>query len=208
MAVVTFPDSLSGVVELSWSQQRRDLSYGSVFGSQAVEIAAPLWAVTLAAPQEYDASAGAWQSLLMKLRGKTNQLELWNFVRPVPLGTMRGTMILSVSAVQGDTSLSISSAGEGGETLLQGDYLGVGSGITQQVVMVTENATADVNGNISVTIEPPIRNAIATGSPPGAAVTWSKPKALFRATQSKFGWSYGSTLVNGISLDLIEDWRP
>jgi hypothetical protein len=332
-------------------------------------------------PAGLSVNGGGWQSLGMQLRGKTNQLALWNIARPVPLGTMRGTMTLSSAAAQGATSLSITSthnliqkstefdqspwtgsnytitpntdvapdgtmaadtvtdastssgeliqnisgfvvtntytasvhikkdatpkttrfvqlgltfygstverprvgldtstgeiaarqgplsvsvsdagdywrlavtakssdplntggrieiraataagsnmitaADDGnvtgscvvwgaqvdlggltsyGKTLLQGDYLGIGSGLTQQVVMVVEDADSSDGRSITVQVEPALRNAFLSGE----AVTWDKPKALFRRVDSKFGWQHSAAVVEGFSLDLVEDWR-
>jgi len=197
MSAIAFPAALtSSVMRMNWSLVRNDMEFRSGFGAQAVEISSPLWA-----------------ALLMQLRGKTNQLELWDIVRPAPLGTMRGSMVLNSNAAQGATLLSIFASGEDIKTLLQGDLLGIGDGLTQQVVMVMEDAVSDGSGIILITIEPPLRNAFTgrTGSPPagGEAVTWDKPKALFRRQESKSNWDYGgAALVGGFRLDLLEDVRP
>lgn len=204
MSVITLPTSL-GINHMAWGQQRRDMAFSSVFGSQAAEVSPPLWTVNLTAAPEKEATVGAWKSLLMVLRGRVNQLELWDKQRPAPVGTMRGTMTLNIAAAQGDVSLSIIAATEAAKTLKQGDLLGLGSGITQQVVMVMADATADGSGIISVTTEPPLRNAFVIAS----AVIWDRPKALFRVTSPKTQWDYApGSMTSGMTLDLIEDWRP
>lgn len=202
MSVIAFPTTLYAS-RMTWSQVRLDFSFNSAFGSQGTEIGSPLWAVTLTSDRLYEADTGAWKALLMQLRGQTNQLSLWDFARPAPLGTMRGTMTVSTDAAQGATTLVIVASGENSKTLLAGDLLGLGSGTTQQVVMVTADATSDGSGVISVSIEPPLRNAFFATN----AVTWDKPRALFRRTQSKAGWDYESVFASGFTLDLIEDVR-
>lgn len=202
MSVINFPETL-GVIGVTWAQQRNDLSYTSPFGSQAVEVSPPAWLVTLQASGMLESSAGEWQALLMKLRGQTKQLALWNLGRPAPRGTMRGTMTLNAAAAQGAVALSIIAATEATKTLKAGDFLGLGTGVTQQVVMVTADATTNGSGVIAVDIEPPLRNAHLIA----AAVTWDKPKALFRRRQSQAGWEYINQAVAGVSLDLIEDVR-
>ena len=201
MSVIDWPNL--PVAQFSWGQQRYDIAFNSMFGSQAVEASAPGWAVNMQSPSGLAANGGAWQALGMQLRGKTNQLALWNIARPVPLGTMRGTMTLNTSANQGDTSLSIVASGQASKTLLQGDFLGIGSLLTQHVVMVVSDATSDGSGVISVTIEPALRNSFASGE----SVTWDKPKALFRRVDSKFSWQHSAAIVEGFSLDLVEDFR-
>lgn len=208
MAVITFPSTLLAVAEFSWAQQRRDMLFNSVFGSQAVGVSAPLWQVTIGQSLFKDTSdnAGTWQSLALRLGGKVNQLELWNIIRPAPLGTLRGTLTLNGAHAQGASTLAISGGvGQAGATVKAGDYFGLGTGTTQQVVMATADATADGAGDITLDISATaLRNAFSTG----AAVIWDKPKALFRQTASKQGWKYAQgKVVSGIALDLIEDWR-
>lgn len=202
MSVITFPSTLD-VEKFSWSQQRKDLFFESVFGSQSVEISSPVWNASITALMVYESDAGPWQSLIMQLRGKVNQLALHNLGRPVPRGNFRGSPTFNTAPVAGDTTLSIVSSGQAGKTLLAGDFIGFGSTTTQQVVMVLADATADGSGIISVTVEPPLRNAFASG----AEVTWDKPKALFRRKDSNTKWDYESDMFSGIMLDLIEDWR-
>jgi hypothetical protein len=202
MSIITFPESLK-VAKVTWAQQRNDIEFRSVFGAQAVEGSGPLWSVTLEATPGREADSGGWQALGMQLRGRTNQLELWNHARPVPRGTMRGTMTFNADAAQGATTLSIVASGQASKTLLQGDLLGIGINLTQQVVMVVEGATSDGSGIISVTVEPPLRNAFSASE----VITWNKPKALFRRVNSRFGWDTHASVTEGFTLDLLEDWR-
>lgn len=200
MAVIQVPTGLS-VGKQSWSQKRNDIEFRSSFGAQALEGAGPMWLSTIESTMK---RPELWQSLLLQLRGKTNQIALWNMGRPAPKGTMRGSMILGTTA-QGAASLVITAAGQTSKTLLAGDYLGVGSGSTQQVVMVTADAISNGSGAITVATEPALRNAFAAG----AAVTWDRPKVLFRRSDSTSQWGYEpGGIVKGMQLSLIEDWRP
>jgi hypothetical protein len=152
-----------------------------------------------------DQQASEWKATAMLLDGQVNQFELWDKMRPAPIGTMRGTLTLSSSAAQGASSLVITGgAGQASTTLKQGDLLGLGSGLTQQVVMVTADATANGSGVITASVKPSLRNAF-TG---GAIVTWDKPKALFRRTSSGVSWDYSAMIVSGFGMSFIEDWRP
>lgn len=202
MSIINFPASLL-VSESRWSQLRRDLAFGGAFGSQSVEVDGPLWEVMIQSPDMLERDAGEWQALMMQLRGQTNQLALWNHGRSAPRGTMRGAMTLNTAAAQGAVVLSIIAATEVSKTLVAGDMLGLGAGVTQQVVMVTALATSSAGGVISISIEPPLRNAHLIA----AAVTWDKPKALFRRRQSTASWDYKNITAGGLGLDLIEDPR-
>ena len=108
------------------------------------------------------------------------------------------------ATAQGATVMTIYASRQGSKTLLAGDYLGIGAGTTQQVVMVTADAAANASGVITVSFEPPLRNALTAG----AAVAWDRPKALFRRADSRSAWEYEPGTVKGMSLSLVEDWRP
>lgn len=203
MSVITLPSTFR-IASMTWEQIRNDLEFRSIFGAQVLEASPPLWAAMLTASIYSETDSGAFQALLMQLRGKTNQLALYNLGRPSPKGTMRGTMTLNSTAAQGATTLSIVASGENSKTLLQGDLLGLGTGTTQQVVMVVADATSNGSGEISVTVEPPLRNAHSSA----AAVTWDAPKVLFRCREAPAKWEYRQgTMVDGFTLNLIEDVR-
>ena len=199
MAIINVPTGFS-VAKQGWDQVRMDIEFRSMFGAQAVEGSAPLWSTTITSSLKRPEQ---WQALMMQLRGRTNQVALWNFAKPAPKGTMRGTMT-TAAAAQGATAMTITASGQASKTLLVGDFLGVGSGLTQQVVMLIADATSNASGVIAVSFEPPLRNALSAG----AAVTWDKPKALFRRTESKAGWESEPGVVRPMTISFLEDWRP
>lgn len=199
--IIQFPLVLS-TSKQTWGQQRNDIEFRSMFGAQALEGSGPLWTSTITAGAK-PAGVGQWQAILLQLRGRTNQLALWNMGRARPLGTMRGAMTMAATA-QGATALAITATGQAGLTLLAGDYLGVGSALTQQVVMVMADAVANGSGVIAVVTEPPLRNGFTVGS----VVTWDRPRALFRRKDSASTWNHEPGITNGMMLDLLEDPRP
>lgn len=204
MSVITFPTALY-VTKFTWQQAPQNLTFRTPFGVQSVEISSPLWKVSLELDRVPQNQTGAYDAISVQLRGAANQLEIWKIDRPAPVGTMRGTMTLNGSHASGATTLSISAGvGQAATTLVAGDMLGVGSATTQQVVMVIAAATADGSGDISVSVQPPLRNAFTTGS----AVTWDKPKALFRLISSSPFWTSQDTTSSGWAADLMEDVRP
>lgn len=203
MAEVAYPTGLV-VEKFTWEMQRMDSTFSGIFGQQSVEGAAPMWKASLAAPTMDESKVGAWQALTLQLKGRLNQLALHNLGRPVPRGTYRGSPTLTTLAAFGAASLTFSDATQAGKTLLQGDYIGFGSGLTKQVVMIVADATADGSGQITVSVQPALRNQLAASS----IIVWDKPTALFRQTTNTNKWEYSSVTVSGITLDFMEDYRP
>jgi hypothetical protein len=206
MSVITMTHAMANqITRMSWGQRRFDVTSRSTFGAQALESGVPLWSAEFDIKPLLESEAGLWKATFLKLAGMTNQIELWNVRRPVPLGTMRGTMVLDSAAEQGDTSITIATdSGQASRTLLQGDLLQLGTGVTQQVIMLTENSTADVNGDIVITFQSPLRNDFDAGS----SVVWDKPKVLFRRTETDTNWNYEPFIARGFAMTLMEDWRP
>lgn len=202
MSIVTFNPDLR-VAKLRWERADQDIMFRGPFGVQAMNTAAPLWKAAVNFDMLDHTEAGAYQSLLMQLNGARNTLELWNLGRPVPLGTMRGSPALNSAVAAGASTLPLTNAGQAGTTLKAGDYLGLGAGYTQQVVMVLADVTLDGSALAAVSISPSVRFAQASG----AVVVWSQPKALFRQQAVSNGWDYERMTASGMSLDLLEDWR-
>lgn len=90
-------------------------------------------------------------------------------------------------------------------TYLAGDMLQIGSGVGSHYAMVKADAAENDAGQIVVSIEPPLRQAISSG----AAVTWDKPVAHYKLTGDSQAWQGvpGSSDVGGFAFDLLEDWR-
>lgn len=207
MAIIQLPTGLK-IERLTIGQQRYDLDFSnSDTGSGSTRLLGPpRWKVSFSSAAEMDIDqASAWVATMVKLRGRVNHLAVWDVARPVPRGTMRGTLTLSASAAAGSTSLTITGgAGQAGRTLLAHDWLQLGVGVgTSQLVMVTEDVTADGSGVVTLTVEPPLRTAFSAGAP----VTWDRPLGYYKSTTQHTEWTYERAVQGGISFDGIERWE-
>jgi hypothetical protein len=185
---------------MRWSIQHQDIPNRGAFGAQVINGGDPLWKVSLEFDMHDEAKSGDYKAFLLKLAGMRNNLELWDIGRPEVRGTLSGAQTLASSAALGASSVSIT--GTAGNTLLPGDYFGLGTGYAQQVLMVTDAVTW-AGASATVNFHPPLRSAWSAGQ----SVTLSTPKALFRSQAQEVGWNYSKTTVDGMSLDLLEDWR-
>lgn len=206
MSVITLPTTLRLGVGSGMGQARYDLAARSdaTGAEQARLLGPPRWVLRLVQPQALPvAQAAAWQVLLLQLRGKVNHLAAWCPGQQAPRGTLRGSIQILGTHAAGATTLSIGGTATG--TLAAGDFLQVGTGLgTSQLVMVTADMATDGTGAGSVSIEPPLRQQYAGGTP----VAWDKPLAYYRTSTDTTQWSYGpaGAVVSGMSLDLLESW--
>lgn len=206
MSILTLPSNLD-VMRVDWGQRRYDLRFDNadVGSGQTRVLAPPRWTAGLVCPDQLSqAAAAVWRDLILRLQGRVNQLALYDMGNPAPRGTMRGTLTLNAAAAVGDVTLSVTGgAGQAGTTLLVGDWVGIGSGLTRQLVSVAADATANGSGVIALTISQPVRWAQLIAS----AVAWDKPTALFRQVGTDASWSHQRAIRSGYTLDLIESWE-
>jgi len=150
------------------------------------------------------AEAAIWRDLILRLRGRVHQLAAYDMDNTAPAGTMRGTLTLASAVAVGATTISVTGGvGQAGTTMLAGDWVGIGSGSTRQLLSVAANATANGSGVISLTVSQPARWAQLIAS----SVVWDKPTALFRQRSPESNWSRDGDIRTGHSLDLVESWE-
>lgn len=206
MAIITMPTGLQ-IVRQSWGQKRFDLRFqnGDSGAGQSRILAPPRWTTSISSQAELNqANSAIWRAMILDLQGQLNQLAVYDIINSAPQGTMRGTLTLTSQATAGATGLSLSGgATQAGKTLLRGDWLGIGSGSTRQLVSVAADVTADGGGNASFSIGQPVRVTQAFGT----SVIWDKPTALFRLTTDANTWEARSINQGSYSLDLMESWE-
>jgi hypothetical protein len=133
------------------------------------------WLLSVELPEAAPADARWREAWVGSMRGQVNWVALHHFQHPYPAGTARGTMLVNGAVAQGASAIAIDGISPATGTLLAGDMLGVGS----QLFMVAADVTAS-GGAATVSLVNRVRTAIADN----AAVTWSKPTALFRLLSS------------------------
>ena len=111
--------------------------------------------------------------------------------------------------VKGATGLSLLASTNGASgTIKKGDYLQIQStnnttATPSQLVMVTEDATATVDGGkdfYGVAIQPKLRSDFANGN----YAVFTNPKGTFRLTSNEISWSADRISNYGISFSCIE----
>lgn len=206
MAIIAMPTGLR-IAEVSIGQARYDMvEMSDASGHAAARLfGPPRWRVSMrSAPALLLAQAAQWEAMLLQLRGGVNHLSVYDPVRQVPQGTMRGTLTVSGAHSAGAVAVTVTGgAGQASTTLKAGDWLQIGTGLgTSQLVKVMADATANGSGVISLTVEPPLR----TGFSGGTAVTWNRPLAYYKQGDAPM-WTYGPGQTSGgYAVDLLESW--
>lgn len=209
MALIALPTGLT-FSRFRWGLQRYD--YDEVSDATGNVATRPVGnsrrTLSIASPSRMnETQADLWIAMMAKLRGRVNHLEVYDPYRQAPKGTMRGTLTLSSSAAVGATQLVITGgAGQAGTTLKPRDWLQIGAGLGSQCVFVTDLATANGSGIITVNIDTELRLAWAAGT----AVAWDKPKTYFKMVSTDYGWEYDAGDIDkasGIEVDLLEQWQ-
>lgn len=172
MTTYTWPNTrVFTAASAEWRLAPNVFSLPSQFSghTQTVELPGARWMVRITFTPHNNADRAAVEAFLAKVRGKANRIALWHPKRPVPLGTMRGSPVLAATEPRGETSLAITTTA--GATLKAGDMIKVGD----TLVMVTDDATADGAGAITVSVTPGLKAQVTAG----AAVSWDRPTATF-----------------------------
>lgn len=164
------------------------------------------WVVDVELPSMSRAQAGDWQAFFLKCRGKYGTFYLGDWDAQTPRGSAGGTPIANSTG-----SPSINLAGDrifwttGWDALTvnvlrTGDYIQIGSGQSQTMHMVVNDASSDSNGDMNLDIEPALRTDIATGT----SITTSSAKGLFRMTTNELGWDSDYAIRYGFSFNCRE----
>jgi hypothetical protein len=204
MSIITMSPSI-----LMGSFAMEQISYDMVevsdpTGAEAIRLfGPPRWRTSLSAMPDMNlAQASEWEVIVLQLRRGINHLAVWDPVRVLPRGTMRGTPTLSSGAPAGSTAINLSGASG---TLLKGDWLQIGTGVgTSQLVKSMSDVTA-VAGAVTVTFEPALRISYSTG----AVITLDRPVFYARQIGKTTKWEYqaGNMLQSGFALDLLEAFQ-
>lgn len=143
------------------------------------------------------AAAAEREAFLMQLVTRGDWVNLGHIVRPVPLGTMRGTPTVSANAAASATAVSIQSTASA--TLLAGDVLKANG---QLLVVGYGGGTANGSGVfVDLPLAVPLRKALTAGQ----SVTWDAPTATFQLVGSEYGLDYRAPLLQmGVTLEFLE----
>ena len=199
MSVLSWPTLTRAAPRvLDWSLQPNTQSFQSPLSGavQTVELPGARWKASFLMENLTEADSALLQAFLVRLRGRAGRFYLYNFARDKPRGTQGGTPLVK-GAGQSGTTLIIDGCTVGA-TLLAGDYFEVNG----ELKMVVASATANGSGEMTLTIEPPLRASPADN----ATVTLIQPKAVFMLAGDEAKWSTQPGKFSSFPIDCIEAW--
>lgn len=162
---------------------------------QAATLGPPRWAFTLTTGPIKLADVPLWEALVDQLFGGVNRLRVWDFRREAPLGVATGTPTVRVSATGSTLATQGWTASTAG-ILLAGSYFGVNG----ELKRLTVDAASDGSGRATLSFVPPLRAAPAVS----AALTLTKPKALFVLTSERPSFAQQGSRVPSVTLAFEE----
>ena len=196
MTVIAMPTSPAFTTS-DWGIRRAVAVSESPFtgATQVQKYAKAQWYATLSLPPMKRSQAVEWQSFFMQLEGKANTFLLGDPDAKTVMGGNAPTSIsVTSSAAIGATSVSLTIGS--GKKLNKGSYLQFGTGSSSRLHMIVDDNT----GNRAVTIQPPLKDAITTGT----TVTFASARGLFRMDTNELTWSANELSNYGITFSCSE----
>ncbi len=199
MTTLTWPTlTRTAPRDVEWTLQSNTIAFQSPLSGavQTVEFPGARWKVSFVLENLLEADAALLRAFGAKLRGRAGRFTLHNFARPTPRGTIAGTPLVK-GASQTGVSLLIDGCTVG-TTLLAGDFIGVNG----ELKMVVADATANGSGEMTLTLEPPLRASPADN----AAITTTQPTATFMLSEDAWRVVTRPGVLSDFAIDAVESW--
>lgn len=125
-------------------------TFSSPYGGagQALDLLGERWEFGVELPGCKRSAAAQQEAFFNALRGPANLVSMHHFARPVPQGSVRGSLVLASSVAQGGNTLALSGARGGRNLLRRSDLIASfgGVGWSGNLCTITPNAVAAPDG--------------------------------------------------------------
>ena len=153
------------------------------------------WFATLTLPPMKREQAAEWQAFFLQLEGRANTFLLGDpDAKTVTGGAAPSSVTFAAAEPKGETSLNLTIGS--GKKLNKGSYLQVGTGSDAKLYMVVDDNT----GNGSVTVQPPLKVAVASGT----SVDITSAQGVFRMDSNELYWDADQLQRYGITFSCSE----
>lgn len=146
----TWPASIEPV-SCRMVMRASQIANGSPFGGneQVFDRLNDRWMCYLTLPEAYPEEAAAIEALVNSFRGQLNTANLWHFARPVPVGTLRGSLYTNASAAKGASAIQVQ-ARRGRVNLVAYSEQAGNSAWTKFATTVTDNVGTAPDGTTTL----------------------------------------------------------
>tara|TARA_R110000824_G_scaffold69136_7_gene178090 strand:+ start:162 stop:797 length:636 start_codon:yes stop_codon:yes gene_type:complete len=161
------------------------------------------WEVEVSLPPMNNAGAREWIASLVSMRGVFGQMYLGDWDGRTARGTASssaGTPLVNGASQTGNALVIDGATASQTGYLKAGDYIQLGSGISQRLHMVTADANTDGSGNATLSIEPALRSSPAND----LAITVASCKGVFRLSSNETSWNANAISTYGITFAVKE----
>jgi len=180
------PASFSAMTQSPWTAaQQVQLNQGQ------------MWTISVDFPPMDEHSARDWLSTLLSLRGQYGTFLYGNPRMKQPRGNWGSTPVINGDSQTGQ-ELAVGSL-PANAIIRAGDFFQIGDGSTSRLYTVTQDATADGSGEVTLDIWPRLRTATTNGS----AIIASSPRGVFRLAAPSVSLQF-EPFRYGLSLQFIE----
>jgi hypothetical protein len=169
--------------------------------TQVQEWPGEMWSLSASLPPMKRAQAEAWLSFLIALRGSSGTFLIGDPGAGTPQGVATGTPLVNGANAAGSKTLAVKgwTASIAG-ILKAGDYLQVGTGVTQRLYKNLTDAASDGSGHTTLDIFPRLRESLADNAP----ITLINCAGVFRLASNNRQWSMDVARNYGIGFKAVE----
>lgn len=159
------------------------------------------WTLHLAYPTMNRVHAEPLLAILTALRGRWGTFYAGDPAAATPQGIATGTPLVNGANASGAVSL-VTKGWTATKTgiLKAGDYLQIGSGITQRLYKNLTDANSDGSGNATFDIFPPLRESLTDSTP----IVVNNCMGTFRLASDALPWDVAKGPVYNVSFDAVE----
>lgn len=159
------------------------------------------WLVDVNLPPMNQATAEAWVTFLVSLRGQLGTLLLGDPTHTAPTGVATGTPLVNGAQTAMSNTLATKGWTHGVTGILKaGDFIQVGTGVQQRIYKVLTDANSDGSGHATLDIFPALREGVSDNQP----ITLANCAGTFRLQSNDREWTVDIAKNYGISFKAEE----
>lgn len=159
------------------------------------------WSVDVSLPPMDQATAEAWVTFLISLRGVLGTFHVGDVLHTAPVGVATGTPV--VNGAQGSMSNTLATKGWTHNItgiLKAGDFIQVGTGVQQRLYKVLTDANSDGSGLATLDIFPSLREGVSDNQ----SITLANTAGTFRLLSNDRTWNVDNAKHYGIDFKAEE----